>query len=367
MVFKYLVLSDIHLGHNINKTENIINHLELFFKEYRKEIEKVNMIILAGDVFDRLLTNNSLDFNLAIAWLTELIIYCKTRNIQLRILEGTPSHDWKQAKVVTTIIEKLKLEIDYKYIDTIYIERLDNGLTILYIPDEYKHTASGVYTDVKKLIKENKLTEVDIAIMHGQFKYQLPEHLDLKSSHIEEDYLSIVKHYISIGHIHTGSVYNRIIAQGSFDRLAHNEEEDKGGVIITIDTNKGNSYKLLVNKHATIFKTVKFKDEVNIEKMLKELNSIVNKLPENSNVRIITTNDKFTPNLLTSLRNNFNKVNIKIENKEVKKEKIIDKVMTLDTFSITKENIVELLDQEVINVFNKVEMEIYRQELNKVV
>ena len=32
-MFKYLVMSDIHLGHHINKTAYIVNNLDKFFKD----------------------------------------------------------------------------------------------------------------------------------------------------------------------------------------------------------------------------------------------------------------------------------------------------------------------------------------------
>ena len=45
------------------------------------------------------------------------------------------------------------------------------------------------------------------------------------------------------------SVFERILAQGSFDRLAHNEEEDKGGIVVTIDKVNGNhSYRFIKNE-----------------------------------------------------------------------------------------------------------------------
>ena len=107
----YLVLSDIHLGHNINKTENIINNLQIYFKENYKEFSKLDMICIAGDVFDKLLVSSSIDFLLATEWLTELIVFCKQHDIILRILEGTPSHDRNQSKVITSIIKKLNIEL----------------------------------------------------------------------------------------------------------------------------------------------------------------------------------------------------------------------------------------------------------------
>ena len=112
MKISYLVLSDIHLGHNINTTENIINNLQLYFKDNYKEFSKLDMICIAGDVFDKLLVSSSIDFILSTEWLTELIVFCKQHDIILRILEGTPSHDRNQSKVITSIIKKLNMRID---------------------------------------------------------------------------------------------------------------------------------------------------------------------------------------------------------------------------------------------------------------
>ena len=152
-LIKYLVISDIHLGHNINRTEYIVNNLrDYIFKN--KKFKDLDIIFIAGDIFDRLLNPSSNDMIVSCVWLTELVKFCKERKIKLRILEGTPSHDWKQAKLISNIIEKLNIEIDYKYVDTLFIEDMEDlGLSILYIPDEYKHKATDTFKDVKKLMK----------------------------------------------------------------------------------------------------------------------------------------------------------------------------------------------------------------------
>lgn len=367
MKIKYLVLSDIHLGHNINKTDNIVNNLREYFITYNKEFKDLNMIILAGDVFDRLLINSSNDFILATKWLIELIKYCQDRNIILRILEGTPSHDWKQIKTISTIIEKLNINIDYKYIETLYIEQNDKlNINILYIPDEYKHNAEDTYKDVVKLLKKNKLTQVDITIMHGQFNYQMP--VKLESSHNEDNYLSITKHYINIGHIHTMSVCDRILAQGSFDRLIHGEEEDKGGMLVTIDTELGNSYKFLPNKNAMIFKTIKFSNET-LEEIIKFLDKELKKYKSNSNIRIIIENDNFLNKNIEEIRKRYSNLNIKFDKKKDNKNKfsLIEKDLIINSFNITKDNIEELLKEEMSkHNLTKEELEIFNLELKKV-
>lgn len=354
----YLVLSDIHLGHNINTTENIINNLQLYFKDNYKEFSKLDMICIAGDVFDKLLVSSSIDFILSTEWLTELIVFCKQHDIILRILEGTPSHDRNQSKVITSIIKKLNIELDYKYIDTLYIEHHNRlGIDILYIPDEYKHKAEDTYKEVLELLTERKLKKVDIAFIHGQFHYQLPM-VKLDSSHNMEDYLNIVKYYISVGHIHTPSVYERIIAQGSFDRLAHNEEEDKGGVMITL-TEKESSFKFVYNKNAMIFKTYRF-DKESIEEITNILDKDLKKMKDKSNIRIISNSEEFLSSNIKDLRLRYPNINIKIEkskNKEENKFNIIEELPKIETFSITKDNILDLITLE-LNKYNLTEKEI---------
>lgn len=365
---KYLVLSDIHLGHNLNKTENIVENLRRYFRVYHKEFKTLNLICIAGDIFDKLLVTSSKDFILSTEWLTELILFCKKNNIKLRILEGTPSHDWKQAKVISSIIEKLQIEIDYKYIDTLFIEKMiDWDISILYIPDEYKHKASDTYKEVRKLLKENKLSKVDIAFIHGQFHYQLPM-VQLESSHTEKEYLDIVKYYISVGHIHTHSIYERILAQGSFDRLAHNEEENKGGMLINIFKNGDMNFQFLPNNRSLIFKTIRFDNE-DLEEIKNKLNETLKDIPEGSHIRLVSEHEEFFNKNLVVLKNLYPNYIIKIEKpkKKESKFKLITDVKHIDSFAITRENIIELLDKELVkyNLTEK-EIKIYKDELNTI-
>lgn len=352
MRFKYLVLSDIHLGHNINKTHDIVNNLVEFFNTNSRDFKDLDMLCIAGDIFDRLLTNSSIDYIESMNWLTNLVMWCKDNNVMLRVLEGTPSHDWQQAKLLSKILDNLQIEIDYKYVNTLLIEKVNKfGINILYIPDEYKHDAKETYDEVLKLLKKHKLNQVDIAFIHGQFHYQLPM-VKLISSHTEDDYLNIVKYYISVGHIHTASIYDRILAQGSFDRLAHGEEEDKGGMLITLDTEKGNSFKFLVNKKAMIFKTLKFTDET-IDTIVKKIQKISKTYPDKSNIRVISESEAILSKHQNTLKLNFPNLNIKIEKPKKKEEeykyKLLEQDIVIDSFSITKDNIEELVLEELGN------------------
>jgi DNA repair exonuclease SbcCD nuclease subunit len=346
-IIKYLVLSDIHLGHNTNKVQEIIENLRKYLVENHKIFKQLDIVFLAGDIFDKLLSNHSKEYIMAIEWLTELILYCGGNNIKLRILEGTPSHDWKQSKLINTVLNKLNINVDFKYIDTLYIETMtDLNLSILYVPDEYKHDASETYLEVLNLLKENNLSKVDIAIMHGQFNYQLPM-IKLKSSHDEDLYLDIVKYYISIGHIHTPSVFDRIIAQGSFDRLAHGEEEDKGGILITLNKNRP-EFMFIKNKHAKVYKTFTYKTS-DVEYIIKALSKEITKLPIGSQIRCIVANDVFMNKSIKSLHNMFLGYSIKVEknNKsEVSNTELLEQDTVEESFNITSDNVKELLFKE---------------------
>jgi len=367
---KYLVLSDIHLGHSKNNTSDIIENLKNYFLVNHNKFKNLDMIVLAGDIFHKLLVTNSRQYLDTVSWLSWLLLYCSKHNIKLRILEGTPSHDWQQAKIIDTILKEMILDIDYKYIDTLHIEIMDDyGISILYVPDEWKHHASDTLKDVKELMKSNNLEQVDIAIMHGQFHYQIPM-VVLDSSHDEKEYLRLVKYFISIGHIHTHSVFSRIIAQGSFDRLAHNEEEKKGGVLITLDPTLGNKYEFIENKKSKIFKTIRT-NVTTLDELIIELKTKLIKLPKFSYIRVITDSNHKLNRYEKEINKIFIDYYISIEsNKKEDKKKTLKLVTskTNESFKIDPSNIKDLLDTEMLkHNLNKAEHDIYVEELKEVI
>jgi len=367
---KYLTISDIHFGHDKNETSNIKKNFINYFMKNDKLFKKLDIIFVLGDIFDKLLNTNSEQYKLTLEAMTWLIIYCKKNNIKLRILEGTPSHDWKQIKALYNVIKDLKIDIDFKYIDVLYIENMnDLGINILYIPDEWNHDASKTFKEVKELLLKHNLQQVDITMIHGQFHYQLPM-VKLESSHNEEDYLNITKYYISIGHIHIFSVFGRIIAQGSFDRLAHGEESPKGAVVITLDKIHGNSYLFIENKDARIFKTFRYNVK-DIDELINKLKKDIYKYRDQSYIRVIVPNDSKLKVYEKKVNNYFTNYYIKIEyvdknNKVVKINMLEDR--NIDSFSITERNIVELMNTEMKkHKLTTKEWNIYQEEFLEII
>ncbi len=347
---KYIVFSDIHFGSNKNKTELIVANLYRYFKKYDKLLKELDIIFIAGDIYDKLLSVASNDAIIALEWLTTLAIYCRNNKIRLRILEGTPSHDNKQAKMLDIAIQNLEIDVDFKYIEEIeveYIRELD--LNVLYIPDEMNHDAATTLQEVKDLMEVKSLQQVDIAIMHGAFNYQIPV-IELPSMHDEQEYLSLVKYYISVGHVHNSSIYKRILAQGSFDRLSHNEEEEKGAFLITIEDGKGR-FIFLENDTSLIFKSI----DVNTDDMLEligNLNKTLKDIPIGSHIRLIIENTNPIVKSILDISKRFPNYNFisKVVKEEEVKNLYIDNVLSnvkFDNLQITKDNISTLIMEEI--------------------
>lgn len=369
---KYLVLSDIHLGHSRNKTKTIIRNLNSYLAEYHDEIKTVDIIFIAGDVFDKLLTTKSEEYIESLKWLTNLLIYCKNFNIKLRILHGTPSHDANQIQAFVSVAKDLDKDVDFKYVNELSIEFInDLGINVLYVPDEWRHESKTTLEEVKNLLKEKHLAQVDISIMHGCFRYQLPIKPDAKFLHNESEYLDITKFYINIGHVHTSSAYERILAPGSFDRLAHGEEEKKGGLLCTIRKDKSMEFKFLENRFATVFKTLDYQN-TNETDIIKDLKIKLKKFQDGSFIRINIDNDNKLIKSLRTFLETYIHLNIKIDVDQKTIKKIsIDELLKKDnkTFEINKNNIEDLINKCIDDIEeNEVydpEWKIYAKKLAK--
>lgn len=342
---KYLVISDIHLGHKHNKTEDVVKALVSYFKKNHNLFKNLDIIFIAGDIFDKLLSNFSPEYIMIVEWISTLAVYCKHNNIKLRILEGTPSHDWKQFQAIAKTIPVFETDLDFKYIPQLDIEYMpDLGINVLYIPDEWKNNKADVtYNDVMDLMKEKGLEQVDVAIMHGQFKHQLPVELD--SSHDEQKYLDLVKYYISIGHIHTSSVFERILAQGSFGRDRHGEEEDKGGMVMTLYKSGEMEFRFIKNELAKTFITYDARNQ-EVDEIVKEYDSKINKLKIDSFVRFFVASESNIKKIEKPLKEKYPLYNIKVETKEKKKLTIAEAIQStekIEGFEITEENITSML------------------------
>ncbi len=353
----YIIISDVHLGNKNNTIREIIANIDLFFNNYKPRTDKLKIIFIAGDLFDRLLDMSEDGIDELMLWLGRIITYCTFNKIKLRVLEGTPSHDWCQSSKIASIISLLQSDIDYKYIDTLDIEIMkDLDISVLYVPDEWNSDTQVTFNQVRELMQSNGLNKVDIAIMHGQFTYQLPFKAIKAPRHDEASYLSIVKHYIHIGHVHQFSFYERIVAQGSFDRLIHGDEEPKGAVYAIIRDKGEDEYFFIENKLAKTFLTIKIKD-MTLEASTDYIEKKLKKLRKGSYIRIKADKNHILYKNFELLKKKFiDFVFTKYNDEEAKEENDADimaqDIATYNSIVIRRETIEDLLYSAITSKYN---------------
>lgn len=218
-------LSDVHLGHRKTPTAHLLKALDDIFPDGH-ETADLDLIIIAGDLFDKGLHYTDPNVRLIERWAIRFLRKCRKYKIALRILEGTHAHDMGQSSSFLTFNEAARLGVDLRYVDRLEIEDMDSlGLSLLYLPDEWRVDPDETWLDVKEVMGSR--AKVDLVIMHGMFDHQVPEGAFVHP-HRRSRYESLVRHYIVVGHIHQPSCMGKVLAPGSLDRLAHGEEGQKG-------------------------------------------------------------------------------------------------------------------------------------------
>lgn len=297
-VLKLGCVSDIHLGHTRTSTEHILANLDTYLLGH-PDFKDLDILFIAGDLFDRLLAYDDPDRPLIYLWFAKLVQTCAKHGVSLRLLKGTPGHDWEQCDILVTIPIIAESDVDFKYVRTLSIEYIEKyNINVLYVPDEWRHNNDDTLVEVKELLKAKGLAKVDYAIMHGCFEYQLPPEISGLATHKADEYLAVVKHLIFIGHHHTHTRFDRITAQGSFDRLSHNQEEAKGFCIAHVnDLTDAREVYFIENKGAKIYNSIDCTNLTLHDSLELIKNEVVN-VPDHSAIRIVTNKDS---ELLTDL------------------------------------------------------------------
>lgn len=284
-----LSLSDIHLGHRKNEARFICANLDRMIKaEIAKQ--RVDLIILAGDVFDTLLTLPDKQVPFIDRWIKSFLRQCSREKIVVRIVEGTPSHDRLQSARFMQLAELLEIELDIAYFSDISVERIDSlGVDVLYIPDEIRSSPEETLKCVKELLAAKALDRVDFAVMHGTMDFQLRD-LPRIPKHDSEAYCALVRHFVFVGHIHRHSVYKGttgtyVIAHGSPDRVAHGEEEAKGFIRAKV-TEHSADWWFIENTGARIFKTMLVEVDEPLESVYERVTAFARSCPEDSHLKV---------------------------------------------------------------------------------
>lgn len=372
----YLTISDIHEFNDQNETSYIADSICAYFDDFKdtSRFAKMDIIFLAGDIFDYFKDTKNPDLVIVLVWMQRLMGFCARHGIKLRVLEGTPGHDYKQGRNFEPLAKTFGDKLDYKYVEVLSIERMEDlGIDVLYVPDEWGGSAAECKLQVQELLDRYGLEKVDIACMHGMFDFQIPDLGEHPLKHDSEWYMGIVRYFINIGHDHVFKTFNRILVQGSFDRIAHGEEGKKGGIVCHLDPGGENSFEFIENTRARIFKTITVKTK-DLEKGIEQVRKVLEGLPSNAHVRISSG----PSNPINSVIDNFklaypgmkfkkHKDKKQIEDTPDKLRETMELGSTYTSVAITSDNIVSLVMSAVETAMEPQQAELLRGELEALV
>lgn len=346
---RIIEFSDIHFGNKRTPTEKTIASLNRLLPS-NGFLETVDAMFIPGDVFDRLLTVPEDNVYLVRQWIARLLRLCEKHDIVLRVLEGTPSHDWKQSRQFFEIKDLIGANVDFHYAETLSIEYVEKlGISILYVPDEWNHDNEITLSQVKALMAEQGYEKVDFTLIHGTFTHQMPEHINAPK-HDPEEYLALTRYNIFVGHIHKHSLNDRIISAGSSDRLTHNEEEPKGIVDVTVYQDTTFECKFIENETAMLYKSYVCTN-MEIDDAFIYLDKRLVTLPEGSYVSIIAAkNDPIFVSLETLRRRwPYLHISSKVDKETVvSHQSVVDLRRDFEPLEIKRDNIEKLITDRLI-------------------
>lgn len=309
-------VGDIHLGHHETPTSHILANLYRCFAD-TPDLDDLDILFIEGDVFDRLLSLPDNAARQIELWIFHLLVTCKKRDVAVRVLEGTPGHDWKQPKLFVSINELSGIGADLKYFDKLCIDYEERfGIHVLYVPDEWRPTPQETQDEVTALLRKARIDQVDVACMHGYFPPQMIKKLS-HGAHDLDFYLSRVRYFIGIGHIHRYWRYKHIVASGSFDRVCHGEHEPKGYSIVTIDKDKPGQpeIRFVENKGAKKYLTVDCRDK-DYESAKAQICKAADSVPKGSAMRIVCRTKETIAASLDYFKNKYPNLSWKLARKD---------------------------------------------------
>lgn len=285
---RYLVISDVHLGNARNPAWRIILNMREYFCHFEEEafvakFGRLDILFIDGDFFDKSLFFSSDDIVAITSFVVDLFAFAERIQMRVRYIEGTPSHDRNQFRNFVPVARNFA-NLDFRYVEEMGVEYFsDLGITCLYVPDEHAGGGEKSQALIDQLLKDLKIDKVSIAMVHSWYKYQVPE-VSSSTKYDEQFFLDRVIYYISNGHIHIPSTFERIVNQGSFDRVAHGEEHPKGAVLFDIKPDVQYFFPI-ENKNALPFRTLHFKNK-DLDGALEQIDKVAPELPEYSWIRL---------------------------------------------------------------------------------
>lgn len=295
MKYRGYVISDIHVGAmDLNTLYN--EYTELFINRIRKD-SKLDFVIVCGDFFDHKFYLNDNSAKMSYKMLKDLIEVCKDKDIPLRFVYGTESHECNQYDIMNV----MKIYDNVKVIKFVSEEELLPDLNILYLPEEHVNNIDEYYS--KYLSNYNKY---DYVFGHGVIREVMTDlsvHIDNKSDDkrkrtkvfTTKELDKICKGEVYFGHYHINiETDDKFFSIGSFSRWKYGEEGRKGFYEIEYNVDKEKySHKYIENTLAKDYKTIRigYNNEVftNEDKLKESIDGFNNMIKREAydNIRVI--------------------------------------------------------------------------------
>jgi len=295
MKYRGYVISDIHVGAmDLNTLYN--EYTELFINRIKKD-SKLDFVIVCGDFFDHKFYLNDNSAKMSYKMLKDLIEVCKDKNIPLRFVYGTESHECNQYDIMNV----MKIYDNVKVIKFVSEEELLPDLNILYLPEEHVNNIDEYYS--KYLSNYNKY---DYVFGHGVIREVMTDlsvHIDNKSDDkrkrtkvfTTKELDKICKGEVYFGHYHINiETDDKFFSIGSFSRWKDGEEGRKGFYEIEYNVDKEKySHKHIENTLAKDYKTIRigYNNEVftNEDKLKESIDGFNNMIKREAydNIRVV--------------------------------------------------------------------------------
>lgn len=271
-------ISDIHLGNNRVSTYEMCERLrEVFFPE----MVLCDILFIVGDITDTALSLGDSDTTILLGFFIDLFRLAEEYDITIVMIRGTVSHDRDHLRALQVLHNRYGFKNSLYYSEKVGVEEIkEYGLKIAYFPDNLPYaTSDEAIAVVKEQMHQRGWDHVDYALVHGYFKEVLPEGIPREPQcTFREEQFSFVTRAVMVGHVHTPAHFGHIYYHGSFDRLGHGEEEDKGFLRVT-DANGDIKVRVVKNPYATPFITIDLSAYPSGEEAVVKYQERMKKLP----------------------------------------------------------------------------------------
>lgn len=322
-LYNILVIADLHWGAvDAARLDYELESFLYFINEYKD----IDLVVIAGDYWDDKTNLNSKTSIIGNEWAHKLKEICVENDCKVRIITGTKSHDNDQLDIFKPIEDEY-----FKIIRENTLEETLKNCKILYLPDENISNDEYIKKYSDNIFNNNY---IDLFFSHGNFDIIMK---DLPEQETEiQSINNIIFQYefwnglcfgpLLSGHWHTKYDYKNLSYVGSYSRFGFGEEDPKGFIFMSYDTNAKDYYmKFIENRLARKYNT--YVIDTAVINTLDKCNEFVNKIKNIFNsdkdmkirIKIILRDSSEEIDKLVDYVKNFflnnKKVSIKIQNK----------------------------------------------------